>query len=284
MPHLITVSIIWALSFGLIKGQLAGLDATALGVVRTGFALIVFLPFWKPRQVGAGDALRLLCIGAMEFGLMYIFYMAAFRFLAAHQVAVFTIFTPLWMAAFAAFTERKVSPGLVAAALLAIAGAGVICWQTLTPTGDLLAGFLLVQGSNVSFAIGQLAYRRLRRRAPKGITDVSLFAWLYLGALLITLLASAVLTNWAAFRPGPSQWLTLAYLGVIASGLCFFWWNIGATRVRTATLAVFNNVKIPLAVACSLLVFGESTNIPRLVAGILLLMAAIVVAERRPRD
>lgn len=283
MPHLITVSLIWALSFGLIKGQLAGLDATALGVVRTGLALIVFIPFWKPRRVGAGDALRLLCIGAMEFGLMYVFYMAAFRFLAAHQVAIFTIFTPLWMSAFAAFSERKLPFNLAAATVLAIAGAGVICWQTLTPTADLLAGFLLVQGSNITFAIGQLAYRKLRARSPKDATDASLFAWLYLGALIITLLVSMVTTNWAAFRPSPSQWLTLAYLGVVASGLCFFWWNIGATRVRTATLAAFNNVKIPLAVVCSLLIFGESTNIPRLIVGILLLMAAIAVAERRAR-
>lgn len=283
MPHLFIVSLIWALSFGLIKGQLAGLDATALGVVRTGLALIVFLPFWRPAKIRAGDALRYMCIGAVEFGLMYVFYMAAFRFLAAYQVAIFTIFTPLWIAAIDAFSLRKLPLNLGLAALLAIAGAAVISWQTLTPTSNLLAGFLLVQASNICFAAGQLMYRRHRRRAQEKTSDTSLFAYLYLGALIITLLVSAVTTNWHAFRPDASQWLVLAYLGVVASGLCFFWWNIGATRVGTATLAVFNNAKIPLAVACSLLIFRESANIPRLLIGGALLVIAIMVARRQAR-
>ncbi|AWI08297.1 EamA family transporter [Ereboglobus luteus] len=283
MLHLFIVSLIWALSFGLIKGQLAGLDTTALGVVRTGFALLVFLPFWRPGKIRAGDAVRLACIGAVEFGLMYVFYMAAFRFLAAYEVAIFTIFTPLWIAAIESFQLRRIPAGLTFAALLAIAGAAVISWQTLTPTHNLLAGFLLVQGSNVCFAVGQLMYRKIRRGALGKTSDTSLFAWLYIGALLITLLASGVTTNWSAFRPDLSQWLVLAYLGAIASGLCFFGWNLGAIRVSTATLAVFNNIKIPLAVACSLLVFGETANIPRLLIGGALLMVAIFVAQHRPR-
>jgi drug/metabolite transporter (DMT)-like permease len=52
----------------------------------------------------------------------------------------------------------------------------------------------------------------------------------------------------------------LLYLGLIASGLGFFLWNRGATRVDAGTLAVMNNAKIPLAVACSLLFFGESPD------------------------
>ncbi|MDR1009854.1 MAG: EamA family transporter [Opitutaceae bacterium] len=283
MSHLFIVSLIWAMSFGLIKDRLAGLDATALGVVRTGLALIVFLPFWRPGKIRMSDALRYMAIGALEFGLMYVFYMAAFRFLAAYQVAVFTIFTPLWIAALEAFSLRKLPVSLVAATLLAIAGAAVINWRTFTPAGSLLAGFLLVQASNICFAAGQLMYRKLRHRAREKTPDTSLFAWLYLGALLITLLTSTVTTDWSAFRPDASQWLVLVYLGVIASGLCFFWWNIGATRVGTATLAVFNNAKIPLAVACSLLLFRESANIPRLLLGGGLLVLAILVARRQPR-
>lgn len=283
MTHLLFVSFIWALSFGLIKGQLAGLDATALGVVRTGLALVVFLPFWRPGKIRARDAIRYAAIGAVEFGLMYVFYMAAFRFLAAYQVAIFTIFTPLWIAAFEAFSLKKMPFNLGVAALLAIAGAAVVNWRTFTPTGELLAGFLLVQCSNICFAAGQLAYRKLRCRAPEKTSDASLFAYLYLGAFLITLLASAVTTNWAAFRPDASQWLVLAYLGVVASGLCFFWWNMGATRVGAATLAVFNNAKIPLAVACSLLIFRESADIFRLLLGGALIVIAILIAQRRAR-
>jgi drug/metabolite transporter (DMT)-like permease len=74
--------------------------------------------------------------------------------------------------------------------------------------------------------------------------------------------------------------LTLFYLGAIASGLSFFMWNIGARRVNAGTLAVFNDLKIPLAVAVSLLVFGEKTDLPRLLIGGAVILAALIVNER----
>lgn len=56
------------------------------------------------------------------------------------------------------------------------------------------------------------------------------------------------------------QWWLLAYLGVIASGVCFFLWNYGARRVTPVKLAIMNNLKIPLAALISLLLFREQPN------------------------
>ena len=282
MPYLLLVSIIWAVSFGLIKGRLAGLDPTALGAVRIAFATLVFLPFFRPAKIALSRLLAFAAIGAVQFGAMYIFYMAAFSHLAAHEVALFTILTPLWLALLGALAERRVPTHLALAVLLAIWGTAIACWQALTTprSGDMLTGFLLVQASNLCFALGQFFYRRARASLPAGVSNASLFASLYIGALAVTLLVSAFRTDWSQFQPTLSQWGVLAYLGVVASGLSFFWWNIGATRVGVATLAVFNNVKIPLGVACSVLIFGESANYARLVAGGVLLLIAIIIAER----
>ena len=71
----------------------------------------------------------------------------------------------------------------------------------------------------------------------------------------------------------------LVYLGVLASGLCFFLWNIGATRVSAGTLAVMNNAKVPLGVACSLLFFGEHANLLTLAASFGLLGGAVCLAR-----
>ena len=284
MPYLILVSLIWALSFGLIKNRLAGLDPTALGAVRLALATLVFLPFFRPAKIPPPRLLALAAIGAVQFGAMYIFYMAAFSHLAAHEVALFTILTPLWLALLDAAAQRRLPPRLALAVLLAIAGTAIACWQTLAtpaPPRHMLAGFLLVQASNLCFALGQFYYRRLRATLPAATTNASLFAALYLGALAVTLLATALTTNWAQFRPTLPQWTVLAYLGVVASGLSFFWWNIGATRVGVATLAVFNNVKIPLAIACSLLLFGETAPPARLLTGAALLALALIIAETR---
>jgi drug/metabolite transporter (DMT)-like permease len=68
--------------------------------------------------------------------------------------------------------------------------------------------------------------------------------------------------------------LTLIYLGAIASGLGFFLWNSGARQVNTGALAIFNNLKIPLAVVVSLVFFGEQANpVALLIGGSIVLLA-----------
>lgn len=278
MSLLLLVSLVWAFSFGLIKGRLAGLDPTAVAVLRLALATVVFLPFLrlKGRSLGLGAAYAL--VGAVQFGGMYVLYLRAFAHLQAYEVALFTIFTPVYLALLDAALERRLNGRHFAAALLSVFGAGLVIWNA-TPGSGLTTGFLLVQGSNLCFAAGQLAYKRLRAANPAG-RDRELFALLYLGALFATGVFSGFTTDWAAFRPSAAQWLVLAYLGILASGLCFFWWNLGATRVNTGTLAAFNNAKVPLGVACSLLFFGESADLPRLAVSLVLLCAAVWIAER----
>jgi len=277
MPLLLLASLVWAFSFGLIKGQLAGLDATAVATLRLLCALLVFLPFLRIRGLPARVQLRLAAIGAVQFGLMYVLYLRAFAVLQAYEVALFTIFTPIYLALLDAAVEHRWQPRHLAAAVLSLGGAALLLWRTGVGTGAV-GGFLLVQGSNLCFAAGQLAYKRLRPRL--GATrDAAVFALPYAGALAATALASAFTTDWAAFRLTLPQAGVIAYLGIVASGLCFFWWNLGATRVNTGTLAVFNNAKIPLGVAVSLLFFGEAADLPRLLLSGALMLAAVAVAE-----
>jgi len=136
-----------------------------------------------------------------------------------------------------------------------------------------------VQLANGAFAIGQVLYRRVRAQ-NQGINDRQVFALLYAGGFAVTLPLAVAQNDFGSLALTPSQTWTLFYLGVIASGVCFFGWNLGATRVRAATLAAFNNAKVPLGVACSLLFFGESANLPRLLIGGMLLVVAIALAEK----
>lgn len=278
MPWLILVSLLWAFSFGLIKTHLSGLDATVVATLRLALALLVFLPFLRPRKIAFRPALLLALIGAVQFGLMYALYMSAFQFLQAHEVALFTIFTPLYITLFSALRERRLSARRAFATLLAIVGAGVILWHG-TSSPQLLQGFFLVQLSNLCFALGQLAYKRIRPSITNP-HDAQIFGWLLLGGFLATGAYSLLASNWADFSASGTQWLVLAYLGTIASGLGFFGWNRGVLQVNPGTLAVFNNLKIPLAVICSLLFFSAQVDAPeRLLASFLLLVGAIWLAE-----
>ncbi|MFZ5494771.1 MAG: EamA family transporter [Verrucomicrobiota bacterium] len=279
MPYLIAVSLLWAFSFGLIKGRLAGLDSAFISAARLGLALLVFLPFLRLRGLTPRLLASLAALGAVQFGLMYLAYNESFRHLQAHEVALFTLTTPVFVTLIADALERTFRVRAFAAALLAVGGTFIIVFQgqAVRPT---LWGLTLVQLSNVAFALGQVGYRRLRRNHP-ALRDRDIFGLLYAGGFALTLSVALVRVDPSAFTLTLTQSLTLLYLGVLASGLGFFLWNLGATRTGTGALAVMNNAKIPLAVACSLLFFGEYADVPRLFLSLVLLTTAVWFAEKR---
>lgn len=281
MILLLSASFIWAFSFGLIKKHLGGLDAGFVSFVRLALAFLLFLPLLRPRRVSPCLMARLLALGGVQFGLMYVFYTQSFRYLAAHQVALFTVLTPLYVAAAADLLEGRLRPLHLWTAFLAVAGSAVIVYAGMGRTG-LLAGFLLVQASNLCFALGQVLYRRLALPG-RGWRDRDAFAWLYLGGAAAAALAMLLFSRPPRLDLGGGQWLVLAYLGLLASGVGFFLWNVGALNVSAGMLAVFNNVKIPLAILVSLVFFGERGDLLRLALGGALILAALAMNSRRRR-
>jgi len=279
MALLLLVSLIWAFSFGLIGSRLKGVDPTAVATLRLALSLLVFLPFFRPRARGA-LALQLMGIGALQFGVMYLLYQRAYLYLPSHEVVLFTLTMPLYITLCDALVERRVRPRFLLAAALAIAGSVVVWFERNAAAAATLTGFAIMQASNLCFAAGQIAWRRTRARLDPQISDASVFALPYLGAVVASAAGSLAWTNWSAMHLTGTQWLIVAYLGAISSGACFFWWNRGATRVNAGTLAVFNNLKVPLGVACSLLFFGESANVPRLLAGAVVMALAVWLAEK----
>lgn len=287
MRYLLVVSLVWSFSFGLVKVNLGNLDPSFAAFIRLLLALPVFLPFLRWGALSSSLRWRLVLVGAVQYGVMYALLFQAFGHLNAYQVALFTIFTPIYVSLIHDLQERRFRPLTLALAAVAVIGAGVIRYRGIEPRG-ILTGFVIMQGSNLCFAWGQLEYRRLRNQFSD-LGNHQVYALLFIGASSATgLLAVATggITDFAVVTA--AQWGALAYLGVLASGLGFFWWNQGATLTAAATLAVFNNLKVPLAVAVSVLVFGESvgsvTEWIRLLVGGGLMLGAVVAAERFARE
>jgi drug/metabolite transporter (DMT)-like permease len=276
MVLLLVVSLIWAFSFGLTKGNLAGIDSAFVSFVRLTLALLVFLPFLRFRGLSLRTAAALAGIGALQFGLMYLALNESYRYLRAYEVVLFTITTPVLVTLLADALDRTLRLRALAAALLAVAGTALVTFRS-TDVRLTLAGLGLVTLSNLAFATGQVFYRRLRGRET-ALRDRDVFALLYAGAAAIALLA--LLPRDIDVSLNSTHLLTLLYLGVLASGVCFFLWNVGATQVGSGVLAVMNNAKAPLGVACTMLFFGESAPVLPLLASLAILGAAAWLAAR----
>ncbi len=286
MFYLLLVSVIWAFSFGIISVSFGDVDPVLLAFLRMGLAMLLFLPFTGLSRISLRSKAALMGIGAIQYGLMYVCLFSAFQYIGqrSYLIALFTLTTPIYVLLFSVVLERRRGKRAWLAVMLSVLGAGVIQWQTEMGIGYWKA-FVLLQASNAAFAFGQIAYRRCQnqiRQQSACIEDRHFFAWVFLGAVIFTGLAGAAGSDWRALGTLDSaQWTALVYLGLIASGLCFFWWNRGATMVTPPILAVLNNLKVPLAVVVSLVVFQEWTEVAwiQFILGSALIMLAFLLSQ-----
>ncbi|OBT06656.1 hypothetical protein A9264_08785 [Vibrio sp. UCD-FRSSP16_10] len=280
MGYLIGTTIIWSLSFSLIGVYLAGqVDAYVSVWIRIALAAIVFLPFIRIKAVKSSEALKLMGIGGVQLGLMYIFYYQSFLLLTVPEVLVFTVFTPLYVTLIYDALKRQFNPLYLISALVAVVGALVIRYDNLTE--DYLIGFLIVQCSNLCFAFGQVAYKYFKESRQE-MSQRDVFGWFYVGALVVVSIAWLIWGK-AELPSDPIQIGVLVWLGIGASGLGYFLWNRGASQVDPGYLAIMNNALIPAGLIVNVTIWNRDVDMTRLVIGGSIILFALFIHSRIKR-
>lgn len=279
MAYLLTTTFIWAFSFSLIGHYLSPvIDSWSLSFFRTLIALLVFIPFIDIK-ISRKHMLFMILIGAVQIGIMYLMYLNAFQFTSVSKILLFTITTPLYVTFIADLVEKKFRSFFLMLSILSIVGASFL--RFTSPAQNDLIGFFLIQGANFCFALGQVLYKYFEKwtgRTPNGMSD---FAYFYIGALIFTtigFLSSDVKT------PLPNNiatWLLIVWMGVGASGLGFYFWDKGSLFVSSGTLAVMNNLVIPLGLMVEILFFGQALNSETYLIGTLIIVVSILVSLRK---
>jgi len=269
---LIFVSVLWAFSFGLIKGELTSLPPSLVAALRLLICTLIFLPFIKfntPNRV----SIKLLALGVIQFGIMYWAYIQSYQYLPGYLVAVFTIFTPIYVYLTHSVLTKSFSFSILVVILSSIIGAGVIVYKA-PDSSTWLLGFVILQCANLAFALGQVGYKQVsNNEAPNHLSNM---ATMYVGAAIFMMIVLLIEQSYVGIESiSTKQWLILAYLGAIASGLGFAVWNYGAKQVSAQNLAVMNNGYIPFAVLFSLTIFNEEANLLRLLIGASIMLLAI---------
>ncbi|MGL5727100.1 MAG: EamA family transporter, partial [Plesiomonas sp.] len=160
MLLLILTTLLWGLSFSLIGVYLSGQVDTGFSVLmRIGLALVVMLPFLRPRLIGWLPKVVLMLLGACQLGIMYLFYYHAFLLLSVPEVVLFTVLTPLYVTLIYDVLQKRFTYGYLLSAVLAVIGALVIRYDAVSQ--QFIAGFFVVQAANICFALGQVGYKRL---------------------------------------------------------------------------------------------------------------------------
>ncbi|AMF95743.1 EamA family transporter [Vibrio fluvialis] len=278
MIYLSAVTLLWAFSFSLIGVYLAGqVDSWFSVLMRVALASIVFLPFLKFKQVPGKLIGKLMAIGGIQLGLMYCFYYQSFLLLSVPEVLLFTIFTPIYVTLIYDMLKGRFSPWYLVTAVIAVAGAAVIKFAGINE--NFFLGFMVVQGANLCFAIGQVGYKYVMERETVELPQHTVFGYFYLGALVVATVAFLLLGNPGKLPTTSVQWSILIYLGVIASGFGYFAWNKGACMVNAGALAIMNNVLVPAGLVVNILIWNRDVDLARLSLGGLVILLSLWVNE-----
>jgi len=275
---LIITTVLWAFSFSLYGEYLAGhIDSYFSVLMRVGLAALVFLPFLRTRGHGLKTIGLYMLVGAMQLGIMYMLSFRAYLYLTVSELLLFTVLTPLYITLiYDLMSRRRLRWGYALSALLAVIGAGIIRYDQVT--NHFWTGLLLVQLSNISFAIGMVGYKRLMETRP--MPQHNAFAWFYLGAFLVAVVAWFSLGNAQKLPETTLQWSILAFLGVVASGIGYFMWNYGATQVDAGTLGIMNNMHVPAGLLVNLAIWQEQPHWPSFILGGAVIVASLWVHRR----
>lgn len=284
MAYLWIVTALWAFSFSLIGVYLAGqVDSYFAVFSRIFLACLVFLPVIAWRRVPPGLAVKLMAIGGIQLGVMYLFFYNAFIFLTVPEVLLFTVFTPIYITLLYDLFRRRFTVWYLATAALAVFGAGMIRYNPLSQS--FLIGFFLVQGANICFALGQVAYKHLIERRQKTNQEnppqYAVFGFFYMGALVASFIGLLIWGDLDKLPTTGMQWGILLWLGIASSGLGYFLWNKGATIVDSGALAIMNNALVPAGLLVNLLIWNQDVDVLRLFSGGALILAALWFNESR---
>ncbi|MDE1164102.1 MAG: carboxylate/amino acid/amine transporter [Pseudomonas sp.] len=279
MGYLLIVTLIQAFSFNLIGVYLAGhVDSYFAVLARVLIAGLVFIPLTRWRQVEPGFLRSMLLIGALQFGVTYVCLYLSFRVLTVPEVLLFTILTPVHVTLIEDALNRRFNPWALLAALVAVAGAAVIRFDRINP--DFFMGFLLLQLANFTYAAGQVLYKHLMQRYPTNEPQYRRFGYFYVGALLVALPAFLAFGNPQHLPDAPLQWGVLVFLGLCATALGMYWWNKGASLVSGGTLAVMNNLHVPVGLVLNLVIWNHSEPLGRLALGGAVIVASLWISRR----
>ena len=115
------------------------MDSYFAVLARVVLALLVFLPLTRWRQVEPRFMRAMLLIGALQYGITYVCLYLSFRVLTVPEVLLFTILTPLHVTLIEDALNRRFNAWALLAALVAVAGAAVIRFDSIS--GEFFMGF-----------------------------------------------------------------------------------------------------------------------------------------------
>lgn len=265
-------------SYGFDPAQVVTLRLSVAAVV---FALILLLREPKGFRIRLRDLPIFLCLAYVSVLVFTVCYFTAIDMMSLSTAAILLYTSPIWVMLFSVlFFKEKLSRVKLLA--LALAFGGCVLVSGIGGGGLRFTGLLVGLGAGIGYGLysifGTVA---LRRYSPFVVTTYT-FLLAAAGAWLIC--RPGELVRIAAAAPSlPALTGFVLLTGLITAVIPFLCYTLGLQRVEASRAAILATVEPMVATLFGMTVFHEPVSLSSGL-GILLILAAIVLLNRKPAE
>ena len=281
--HLIALLtiIIWSNTFVSSKILLHnGLSPAEIFAIRFALAYVAIIPFTHSKLWcdNLKDELLMLVLGATGGALYFLAENTALKYTGVSNVCLLVCSAPLLTALLARWfgKSEKMSSRLITGSLIAFAGAALVIVEDWKHMQLKLLGDMLALCGALSWAVYQLIIKRMCGKYSTVFITRKVFAYglLTIAAFFVFDHPSFPLDS--MLHPGVAG--NLLFLGIIASGLCFWVWNIVIDHLGAVATSAYIYLQPLFAAITASFVLGEPIT-GAVVAGAVLIIAGVYWAE-----
>ncbi|HKL15299.1 MAG TPA: DMT family transporter [Balneolaceae bacterium] len=281
---LLTIAVIWALNFSVVKASLSEIDIYSFNAIRfilaAGLIWGIMLSRGVKVHIPASDWLPLLGIGLIGNVLYQWLFIVGIDLTLSANAAVMLGTIPIWIAIFShLFTDEKMTRLKAIGVVLAFSGVAAIVGGGSNPislVSDTFRGDLIIVCAAVTWAIFTIRSKQFLKR----------YSALQFSGIM-TLIGSVILTGLAFFTAETTDWVDVSlaayggmiYSGMLSIGLAYLIWNNGIVSVGPVKTSVYQNLVPVLGLFFGIILLNESLSSLQYV-GAAIVVTGIVMTRR----
>lgn len=279
----IFTAIVWGSTFISSKILLNyGLTPATIMAIRFVIAYICMLPFWSGGIFCKNwkDELLMVVLGITGGSMYFLLENTALVYTQASNVAIIIAATPLLTTLAVHFISRqeKADRRLYLCSLLSLLGVGLVVFNgefilKLNPLGDILT-----LGASIMWVIYSIVVLKVGGRYDSLFITRKVFFYGVLTLLPYFLIEETTL-DWAILSK-PTVAGNLLFLGVVASLICYWLWNIVLEKIGAIRSTNYLYINPIVAMIASYFILDERITALAIV-GTLLILVGVYLAESK---
>lgn len=275
--HLALIAnILWGTSFLASKQTLLAWGPLTASALRFAVALLAmtllfsFIGLKLKMPKSRNEIFWLATVSLSGFGFLYPLQLTGLKFISSGMSAAIMLTSPLFVVGLSVLLlKQSVSILKLFSLGLGIVGGCVLLFPNAnfisTTEFDFFQGSMLTLAASFFLALSVIA----TRKASVFMDSANLTFWsMLLGLVLLLPLSTYEIANGGLFSPSWSSFLSLLYLSIVCSALCFFLWNKAIIKSTPNELASTMHIKTPTAVILGCVLASEPFSLSLLVGGI----------------